>query len=44
MRYLGIRICRTNEEIVEKNIVPIIKKIQEKCRCWILHRGWVESQ
>lgn len=34
MRYLGIRICKTYEEMLKKNVMPIINQIQEKCRCW----------
>lgn len=30
VRYLGVEICRTNEEMVGRNVMPIINQIQEK--------------
>lgn len=34
IRYLGIQICRTMEEMVKQNVTPVINQIQEKCQRW----------
>lgn len=34
VRYLGIQIYRSNEEMVNKNIVPLFNQIQDKCKYW----------
>lgn len=34
IKYLGIKICRSKEDMVTENIGPIIKYIREKCEVW----------
>lgn len=37
VRYLGTQICKIMEEMVAKNIVQLINKIQDRCKCWSLY-------
>lgn len=34
MKYLGIRISKTNENILGKNVTPLIAYVQRKCKEW----------
>lgn len=42
VRYLGIYICRTNELLLENNILPLIAYIEQKCKRWpMLKLSWL---
>lgn len=37
MKYLGINISRDPEQYITENLVPLMKKLKQKCRVW----GWL---
>lgn len=42
VRYLGIYICRTNELLMQHNIIPLIGYIKQKCKSWeTLKLSWL---
>lgn len=46
IRYLGIRFCRTNEQMIHENIDPIISYMEDEYNLWDKHkyRGLMESR
>lgn len=37
IKYLGIKICRSKEAMIKKNIIPITDYMWEKCQLWSLY-------
>lgn len=35
VRYLGVKISTTNDQMAEENIVPIVNYFEEKCKLWM---------
>lgn len=43
VQYLGIKICITNERMIQKNIDPNIKYISDKSQLWVpVKLSWFE--
>lgn len=34
VKYLGVLIRKTNEEMIEYNVTPLILYLQQKCQAW----------
>lgn len=38
IRYLGVNICRTNEQMLKENITPMITYMEDKCHVWDMYK------